>query len=342
MPTYVQPTYNTDTNIWHAGTPISGPPDIFLKCNLSPGRLVGVDTFPGAQHPPRGGLMWLRLPNGTDIRDDAATNGADTVECPAGSGKFYTSIWVDDIGTDFPNMHRFAALAKLGKWTPPFGSGAPPTQPPITPSASLLSVSINNVSAGPTTSLDFIFGVGQPSQGVVFTVIFDAPLGIIVPAGAVSLMPILAIPNGPHTAYLQAWSQALPLGANLVPVRPVDGMAHLMAAVGGATVGQGTGAYPCTSGTGMGGAPMPMYGGPLTGPPLLGCFVGMLEWAPNVGEAVLGPWVQYESTGGFVGLGGSPYLRLFMTGAVGQPPPPTGFTPFIGWNAYGWAFTEVT
>jgi hypothetical protein len=66
--------------------------------------------------------MVLLLPKGTDVRDELNATGRDGVECPAGSGRFYEVIFVDDIGKGFPNEHRGATMEKT------FGPG--PTEWP--------------------------------------------------------------------------------------------------------------------------------------------------------------------------------------------------------------------
>lgn len=63
--------------------------------------------------------MLVMLPSATDIRPPNSAGGADKVEMPAGSGRFYQVQFVDDIGKGFPNEHRFAILAQMGVWPTP-------------------------------------------------------------------------------------------------------------------------------------------------------------------------------------------------------------------------------
>lgn len=63
-------------------------------------------------------VMYLLLQAYTDIRGENSVGGADTVEVPAGSGRYYTVTWVDDIGKGFSNEHRFACLVQDSPWAP--------------------------------------------------------------------------------------------------------------------------------------------------------------------------------------------------------------------------------
>jgi len=96
---------------------IAEPRLVDVKCNLAWGRRVshpsigsalnGTDvSFPGT--------ITLLLPKETDIRDRFNDGGQDAVECPAGSLRFYSVVYVDDIGKGFDNEHRAAVLEKRG------------------------------------------------------------------------------------------------------------------------------------------------------------------------------------------------------------------------------------
>src|SRR6516225_6952205 len=116
MPTYVQPTFNLTVNIWRNGGGPPAAPVVITVGNLSPGELNNDAELMTTPHL---GGMWLRLPFGTDVRDSTAPAGADVVEVPAGSGRIYSAVWVDDIGSGFANEHRFALLAKTSPWPVP-------------------------------------------------------------------------------------------------------------------------------------------------------------------------------------------------------------------------------
>jgi hypothetical protein len=105
-------------NVWHAPNAPPAAPDIAnLQCQLRgpaqhPSGLSSV--FASVVATPA--LLVTAL---TDIRDYANPNGTDTVECPAGSGRFYLIQMVEDVGKGFLNEHRFAALVKTGMWPVP-------------------------------------------------------------------------------------------------------------------------------------------------------------------------------------------------------------------------------
>jgi len=113
------PTFNIVCNIFTGLAPPAGLRLAAVPCNLAAGRrgrnsegemiVIGL-----------GGGMWLLLPARTDIRDFASASGADSVECPAGSGRYYQVEWVDDSGRGFSNESRFALLFKLVPWPTPY------------------------------------------------------------------------------------------------------------------------------------------------------------------------------------------------------------------------------
>jgi len=124
---YVLPTFNITCNIWHQmGAPVVPPttaPDIADQpCQLRyPGRGPSEALFD--MGPPGGEQVWqpgmhLLLPPLVDIRDALMGTGADVVEVPAGTGRYYGVHYVDDIGKGFPNEHRWAILIRFFA-TPP-------------------------------------------------------------------------------------------------------------------------------------------------------------------------------------------------------------------------------
>jgi len=122
---YVLPTFNVAVNVWHGGNAPPAPPDLVTVGNLTPGRRT---LTPYALEPAGAQIaanMHLLLPPATDVRDSKAASGNDLVEVPAGSGRLYDVLFVDDIGFGFANEHRFAQLAGKGPWPVPFPSGVP-------------------------------------------------------------------------------------------------------------------------------------------------------------------------------------------------------------------------
>lgn len=55
----------------------------------------------------------LLLPALTDVRDFSCLSGNDVVEVPAGSGRWYQVMSVDDAGKGFSNEHRIAWICKI-------------------------------------------------------------------------------------------------------------------------------------------------------------------------------------------------------------------------------------
>lgn len=108
-------------NIWRIGNynffvdPQVLPPDLVVACNLAPGHRSN-PTQP--YDPTIGGFIdgrfysYLLLPKGTDIRFAFGNISqlADAVECPAGSGRYYIVIWVEDVAKGFANEYRRAEL----------------------------------------------------------------------------------------------------------------------------------------------------------------------------------------------------------------------------------------
>lgn len=116
---FTQPVYNLLCNVFDSGT-VSGPREVDLECNLAWGRRVNVASTGGTDIV---GVplvtMTLLVPAGSDVRGPQNPEGADNVECPAGSGRFYTVGFVDDIGKGFDNEHRAATLLQLPPWPTP-------------------------------------------------------------------------------------------------------------------------------------------------------------------------------------------------------------------------------
>jgi hypothetical protein len=103
--------------------PQPGPFRISLcPCNLAWGRRVTAMSTGGTGD---AGVIvvttQLLLPPLTDVRGPQDTVAADEVEVPAGSGRVYRVVAVDDIGKGFGNEHRVAVLYALGgDWLAPY------------------------------------------------------------------------------------------------------------------------------------------------------------------------------------------------------------------------------
>lgn len=129
MPIYVIPQFPLTCNVWswpavdNFPTPPSGAPRVVAcPCQLTYGKRVNVGSTGGTDF--AGVLLQgisLLLPAKTDIRGPQDTVGVDAVEVPAGSGRFYQVIFVDDIAKGFANEHRTATLvAGDGMWAAPY------------------------------------------------------------------------------------------------------------------------------------------------------------------------------------------------------------------------------
>lgn len=111
------PTLNLRCNIWKqvslaAAPPITPPTYANVPCNLQFGRKVhvGLGVYPNLS-----GTIWLDLPGGTDLQDYdlAAPMSFDYVECPAGSGRSYAALFVDDMARGFPTQTRVALICHV-------------------------------------------------------------------------------------------------------------------------------------------------------------------------------------------------------------------------------------
>jgi hypothetical protein len=121
------PTFNLRCNISaapFAGGPYIPDPPYRLTdqvCQLTYGTRVNVASTGGTTD--RGVIvqtMNLLLPARTDVRGPQNGPILDMVEVPAGSGRWYSVVFVDDIGRGFTNEHRTAAIyAVPGAWPTP-------------------------------------------------------------------------------------------------------------------------------------------------------------------------------------------------------------------------------
>lgn len=114
------PNFNIQCNIWRAGNAPPAAPDVTIVCNLAFGRRVS--SYQGVISTPNEPVMSLLLPPLADIRGPMCAAPDACVEVPAGTGRFYTIVGLDDSGKGFINEHRVALLA----WTSTFGSWPSP------------------------------------------------------------------------------------------------------------------------------------------------------------------------------------------------------------------------
>lgn len=114
---YQVPTFNLVVNVWRFPVVPPAGHSFQLTGNLAYSRRV---------HPIPGDAsasgMALLLPAGSDIRSPVVVIGPDVVEAPAGTGRYYSVLSVDDIGKGFSNEHRCAVLIPIttyGRWPGP-------------------------------------------------------------------------------------------------------------------------------------------------------------------------------------------------------------------------------
>src|SRR3974390_3553364 len=106
---YTVPEFNLTVNVWHFPHKPPDPPAIIIKANLAWGRRISLAST--AFVAGTTAFMQLLVPPGTDLRTPVQNGpGPDLFEAPAGSGRFYESAFVDDIGKGFPNEHRIAIV----------------------------------------------------------------------------------------------------------------------------------------------------------------------------------------------------------------------------------------
>jgi hypothetical protein len=109
---FTLPQFVNDCNIWHDGTLITDPPDLFSVCQLYLNTRGLLDITEGNDvqwMPP----IWLRVPFGLDVRR------LDTVECPAGSGRLYHVRFVEFVHLNFPNQYTVALCNQIVSVPPP-------------------------------------------------------------------------------------------------------------------------------------------------------------------------------------------------------------------------------
>ena len=75
---------------------------------------------------------YLLCPIATDVRDLSTGQAKnDVVEVPAGSGRWYGVLGVDDVAKGFPNEFRICVLDKIGWYAPWVAHGFTPWPSPI-------------------------------------------------------------------------------------------------------------------------------------------------------------------------------------------------------------------
>lgn len=107
---YVVPSMPTPCRIWTAGAFPPAAPRLATVCQLRYNPGISAQNY-----------VSLLLPAGTDVRGQYHTGGSDLIEVPAGSGRLYLCVWVDDTALGFTNVHRQAVCV----WQVPFITPTP-------------------------------------------------------------------------------------------------------------------------------------------------------------------------------------------------------------------------
>lgn len=128
---FTLPNFNLTANIYRL---VAGTYELAddTPANLAMGRRFAWQIFGSAdQDLFLAFTPTLLVPALTDIRDASCGGQSDVIECPAGSGRWYQAVGVDDIGKGFANEHRCVTLSKVG-WLEPFlSAGLGPWPTPI-------------------------------------------------------------------------------------------------------------------------------------------------------------------------------------------------------------------
>lgn len=117
------PVFNLTVYIWRGNlNPTLDPPSVVSEGNLAWGRRTAAPASGGTDSL---GVVFtaplILLPARTDVRsaEKGEPVGDDYVEAPAGSGRLYYSVYVEDIGRGFDNEHRAAILTPAAAWPQP-------------------------------------------------------------------------------------------------------------------------------------------------------------------------------------------------------------------------------
>lgn len=333
MATYVLPTFNLPCDFWRLGNPVTNAPDVSENGNLSPGRLVGIDSqsdqFPG----PQTGYMWLRLPTGTDVRDGKTSGGPDVCEAPSGSGWFYRVDWVDRIGAGFPNEHMFAALAKLNPANYPFAGGSGANPPPTPPGAPSLPLTFSTAAA--IASFGFTFQMPQAGGVLVNALWLNQNTNLAITGAPNQNGPQITYAAGGVQVYQQAAMCQVPAGLITLVVKLATNAATQWAGLCSyvSLTGSGFNANQNAVGAGFNPNVAPNanpFGGPASNVSIVLSSVNQPGGFGGVGPFVARDTVNFN-------LAGANY-KLDRWDILAPPngPAAEAFNPLIGWAQWGY------
>jgi hypothetical protein len=109
------PTFNLTINRWRNGVPTTAPPTAVLAGQFRVRGGVGLTRL-GQAFPTLARLVCL--PKGTTVIGQTGGTNADTLEVPAGTGRYYTVEDHDDVARGFPNEYRLCLLIPTFTWNP--------------------------------------------------------------------------------------------------------------------------------------------------------------------------------------------------------------------------------
>jgi len=105
------PHFVLTANIWFGQQmiipPVAPPNLAAVPCQIAPGELIF--------QPLVGQREDIKFPKLTNVHFQRAMPlfGNDLIECPAGSGMWYTVTWVFDVGKGFPNEYRACSVLQV-------------------------------------------------------------------------------------------------------------------------------------------------------------------------------------------------------------------------------------
>jgi len=109
---FTVPAFNLAVDIYTGPWPV-GAPRLGVMGNLAYGRRVQqVRVTDVGNTESYGGQATLLLPALTDVRD-GSVGQQDYVQIPAGSGRWYVVMLVEDVGKGFLNEYRTATIGKV-------------------------------------------------------------------------------------------------------------------------------------------------------------------------------------------------------------------------------------
>jgi len=118
---YRLPDFGLTCNVFTGGpVPPILPPRLSPPCNLAYGKRVSLSGFPTTFFNPNVAYpSQLLLPKLTDVRGPQNGTGPDVIEVPAGSGRWYGVLRVEDLGKGYSNEHRMCLIQPVGTWPTP-------------------------------------------------------------------------------------------------------------------------------------------------------------------------------------------------------------------------------